>query len=176
MESPRSEMMLIDGIWRNASDGGTVDVENPANRAVVATVPKATADDLAEALAAAERVRGSWSETNSWQRSAILRRAANNIRERLDEIALLLTEEQGKTLPEARGEVNSAAEQFDWYADEARRIYGRTVDGHSPDMRITVRREPIGPVAAFAAWNFPSSPSSGYQYSNAASANIGWYR
>ena len=73
-------MMLIDGIWRNASDGGTVDVENPANRAVVATVPKATADDLAEALAAAERVRGSWSETNSWQRSAILRRVSRGPR------------------------------------------------------------------------------------------------
>lgn len=155
MESPRSEMMLIDGIWRNASDGGTVDVENPANRAVVATVPKATADDLAEALAAAERVRGSWSETNSWQRSAILRRAANNIRERLDEIALLLTEEQGKTLPEARGEVNSAAEQFDWYADEARRIYGRTVEGPLGSVRAEVRHEAIGPVAAFTPWNFP---------------------
>ena len=127
MHTQRTEAMLIDGVWCAASDGAVVEVENPSNRTIVATVPKATASDLATALAAAERVRGEWRDTGAWQRSEVLRRAASLIRERVDEIAGLLTEEQAKTLAEARGEVHSAAEQFDWYADEARRIYGRTL-------------------------------------------------
>lgn len=155
METQRTEAMLIDGVWRAASDGATVEVENPANRTIVATVPKATATDLADALDAAERAREGWAATNAWQRAEVLRRAAATIRERLDEIALLLTAEQGKTLPEARGEVQSAAEQFDWYADEARRVYGRTVEGPLSSVRTEVRQEPIGPVAAFTPWNFP---------------------
>ena len=78
------------------------------------------------------------------------------IREQVDRFAAVMTMEQGKPLAQARGEVLASADQFDWYADEARRIYGRTVDGHDASTRILVRREPVGPVAAFAAWNFPS--------------------
>ena len=151
----RNEAMLIDGTWRPASDGGTVEIENPANRTIIATVPKATHSDLQEALDAAERVRVSWSDTSAWERSTILRRAAEIIRERVDSIAQLLTIEQGKPLPQARGEVHSAADQFDWYADEARRIYGRTIEGPNQLVRTEVRQEAIGPVAAFTPWNFP---------------------
>lgn len=151
----RAELNLIDGRWREASGGHTVDVENPATRAVVATVPRASDDDLAEALAAADRARDSWAAVGSWQRADLLRRAASNIAARAEEIAVLLTEEQGKPLAQSRGEVATAVEQFEWYADEARRIYGRTVDATGPGLRIQVRKEPIGPVAAFTPWNFP---------------------
>lgn len=155
MQIHRTETMLIDGVWCAASDGEVVDVENPSNLTIVATVPKATAADLNAALEAANRVRDTWRDTNAWQRAEILRRAASLIRERADKIAFLLTEEQGKTLPEARGEVHAAAEQFEWYADEARRIYGRTIEGSVQSVRTEVRKEPIGPVAAFTPWNYP---------------------
>lgn len=155
MPAVRSELNLIDGDWAPASDGATLAVENPANLDVVADVPRATAADLDRALAAAERVREEWARTAAWERSKLLRTAARLITERLEDIAQLLTEEQGKPLTEARAEVRTAIEQFDWYADEARRIYGRTVDATATSLRVQVRKEPIGPVAAFTPWNFP---------------------
>ncbi len=151
----RSERILIDGDWALASDGRTIAVEDPSTLQIVATIPHVGPADLDRALAAAEREREAWARTTGWQRSALLRAAARGIENRLDDIAALLTEEQGKPLAEARAEVRSAVEQFEWYADEARRIYGRTVDATAPDLRIQVRREPIGPVAAFTPWNFP---------------------
>lgn len=155
MSAARTESLLIDGEWRAASDSATVEVENPADLSIVATIPHATEADLDAALDAAERMRDEWARTPAWTRSALLRRAARIIMERQDEIARLLTEEQGKPLGESRAEIASAAEQFEWYADEARRIYGRTVDGTSSGVRIEVRKEAIGPVAAFTPWNFP---------------------
>ncbi|MFD6816087.1 NAD-dependent succinate-semialdehyde dehydrogenase [Microbacterium sp. NPDC059771] len=155
MSTIRSESILIDGTWRAASDGGTLTVENPADLSIVATAPMVTADDLDAALAAADRTREAWADTPAWERSALLRTAARTIVDRVDDIAALLTAEQGKPLRESRAEVLSAAEQFEWYADEARRIYGRTVDGTSAAIRIEVRKEAIGPVAAFTPWNFP---------------------
>jgi succinate-semialdehyde dehydrogenase/glutarate-semialdehyde dehydrogenase len=93
---------------------------------------------------------------DAWTRSAALRRVAQVIRDRADTFADVLTEEQGKPLAEARAEVHAAADQFDWYADEARRIYGRVIDGHSREQRLLILRQPIGPVAAFSPWNFPA--------------------
>lgn len=148
--------MYIDGEWVSASDGKTLDIINPANEEAVDTVPMATAADLDRALTAAERAWKTWRETDAWSRSAALRRTADLLRERAGAIAEVLTQEQGKTLPEAKGETLAAADQFDWYADEARRIYGRTVDAHSHAHRILVLRQPIGPVAAFSPWNFPA--------------------
>ena len=109
-----------------------------------------------DALASAARGFAIWRAVGAWERSAVLRRMADIVRAEVDRYAAVMTAELSKPLAQSVAEVLSSADQFDWYADEARRIYGRTVDGHSPDMRITVRREPIGPVAAFAAWNFPS--------------------
>ncbi|HPO16619.1 MAG TPA: NAD-dependent succinate-semialdehyde dehydrogenase [Candidatus Hydrogenedentes bacterium] len=148
--------MYIDGVWTGASDGGTMDLINPATEEVVDRVPKATAADLDRALAAADRAWRTWREVDAWTRSAALRRVATLMRERCADIAAVMTEEQGKPLAEAKGETNAAADQFDWYADEARHIYGRTVDAHSRAHRILVWREPIGPVAAFSPWNFPA--------------------
>ncbi len=147
--------MYIDGRWADASDGATIDVLDPATEQVVGTAPAATADDIETALAAAERGWLEWREVDAWTRSAVLRRVGIKMLEHAEEIAQTLTEEQGKPLEEARGEVRAAAEQFDWYADEARRIYGRTIDSHSRASRLSVIKQPVGPVAAFTPWNFP---------------------
>jgi len=148
--------MYIDGRWVPAADGATLDVVDPATEEAVDSVPVATAAALDEALAAADRGWRTWRETDAWTRSAAVRRAGEWIRDHADGVAAVLTGEQGKPLAEARGEVLAAADQFDWYADEARRIYGRVVDGHSRDHRLLVLRQPVGPVAGFSPWNFPA--------------------
>jgi succinate-semialdehyde dehydrogenase/glutarate-semialdehyde dehydrogenase len=148
--------MFVDGVWTPASDGARMEIINPATEESIDSVPVATPADLDRALAAADRAWRSWCEVDAWSRSAALRRVAELLRARADGIAAVLTEEQGKPLAEAKGEVLAAADQFDWYADEARRIYGRVIDGHSSANRLLVLRQPVGPVAAFTPWNFPA--------------------
>lgn len=153
-------LMYIDGDWTPASDGAKMDIINPADEKKIDTIPVATKDDLDRALESADRAWRSWKEVDVWTRSAHIRRVSDIIKERKEEIAAVLTEEQGKPTAEAMGEIGAAAEQFDWYADESRRIYGRVIDGHSKEHRLLVIREPIGPVAAFSPWNFPALLSS----------------
>ena len=153
-------LMYIDGDWTPASDGAKIDIINPADGKKIDTIPVATKDDLDRALESADRAWRSWKEVDVWTRSRSIRRGSDIIKERKEEIAAVLTEEQGKPTAEAMGEIGAAAEQFDWYADEARRIYGRVIDGHSKEHRLLVIREPIGPVAAFSPWNFPALLSS----------------
>ena len=156
MSEPIPNRMYIDGAWCAASDGGLVDIVDPATETAVDAVPVATDADLDRALGAADRAWQHWREVDAWTRSAALRRIADIVRRRVERIAAVMTQEQGKPLAEARGEVNATADQFDWYADEARRIYGRLIDGHSREHRLMVLRQPIGPVAAFSPWNFPA--------------------
>lgn len=151
----RQEEMLIGGRWRSAADGAVVEVDDPATGRLVATVPRATEGDLDEAIAAAHDGFRAWRQADAWERSRRLRDAANRIRDDREAIAALLTEEQGKPLAQSLAEVDTCVDQFEWYADEARRVYGRIVPGMTPDVRIEVRREPVGPVAAFTPWNFP---------------------
>jgi len=148
--------LFIGGTWRDASDGATFDLVDPATEETVDQIASATAEDLDDALRAAEAGFGIWRQASAWDRSAVLRRAATLLGERLEVLAAILTAEQGKPLEEARAELRATADQLDWYADEARRIYGRIVDGHTRAVRISVLRQPIGPVAAFTAWNFPA--------------------
>ena len=148
--------MYINGEWVEASDGARIDIINPATEEKIDSIPVATAIDLDHALDGAEQAWRRWQKTDAWTRSAKIRTIANLIRERAKDIALVMTEEQGKPIAEATGEVNAAADQFDWFADEARRIYGRVIDGHSTDHRLLVMRQAIGPVAAFSPWNFPA--------------------
>jgi succinate-semialdehyde dehydrogenase / glutarate-semialdehyde dehydrogenase len=148
--------LLIDGSWRPSSNAGTFEVIDPATEEVFATAASASAGDIDEALASVQRGWSAWRNVDAWTRSAALRRVAEIIRDWSAQMALVLTSEQGKPLPEARSEILAAADQFDWYADEARRLYGRTVDGHNKQQRIIVRREPVGPVVAFSTWNFPA--------------------
>ncbi len=148
--------MYIDGEWTPASSGERMDVINPATEEIVDTVPVSGVEDLDRALGAADRGWRLWREKDAWTRSAILRDAARLLRERTESVAEILTEEQGKTIEESKGELSATADQFDWYADEARRIYGRVIEGHSREHRLLVMRQPIGPAAAFSPWNFPA--------------------
>ena len=149
------ELMFIDGRWAPASDGSTFPVVDPATEAEVAQVPSATDTDVDRAVAAAVEGFDAWRSTDAWSRSAALRRVGTWLRTHAAEIAAVMTEEQGKPLAQAAAEVGASADQFDWYADETRRIYGRVIEGHSTGNRLLVRRDPLGPVAAFAPGNFP---------------------
>jgi succinate-semialdehyde dehydrogenase / glutarate-semialdehyde dehydrogenase len=148
--------LLIDGRWRPISGTAAIDVIDPATEEVFASVASASAKDVDDALDSAQRGWLAWREVDAWSRCATLRRVAEVVRDWASQMAFVLTSEQGKPLAEARSEILAAADQFDWYADEARRLYGRTVDGHNNGQRILVRREPVGPVAAFTTWNFPA--------------------
>lgn len=149
------DRLYIAGEWRDASDGGELEVVDPATEEVIARVPVATETDIEAALASAAEGFVAWAALDAWTRSATLRRVAGLLRERVDWVAAVVTMEQGKPLSEARAEVFASADYFDWFADEARRNYGRIIDGHSRSNRLMVIHQPVGPVAAFTAWNFP---------------------
>lgn len=148
--------LCIDGRWRGAADGGVREVLDPASEEVIGWIPVATASDLDEALTAAQRAFVHWRQVSPWERSATLHRAAAGIRARSEAIARLMSTETGKPLAQARGELSDAADQFDWYAGETQRIYGHTFQARVPEVRMQVRMEPVGVVAAFSAWNFPA--------------------
>ncbi len=148
--------LFIDGQWQDAADGRTLPVFNPATDQEIGRVAHAGTPDLERALAAARKGFETWRDMPAIERSKIMRRAAVLLRERADLIAALLTQEQGKPLAEARGEVLAGAEIIDWFADESLRVYGRVVPSRgSLALRQMVLREPVGPVAAFTPWNFP---------------------
>ena len=147
--------LLIGSTWRDAQSGKSIDVVNPATGAVMAQVAHAGIVDLDLALAAAQRGFEAWSATPAYERAKIMRKAAGLLRERADSIARLLTQEQGKPLAEARGEVLAGADIIEWFADEGQRVYGRIVPSRRLDVQQMVLKEPIGPVAAFSPWNFP---------------------
>jgi succinate-semialdehyde dehydrogenase / glutarate-semialdehyde dehydrogenase len=149
--------LFIAGQWRGASDGATQAVTNPATGAVIAELPIATAADIAEAAGAAHRAWPLWRAMSAYDRAAILKRAAALIRERAEQIGRITTIEQGKVLAESTNEARSCADIFEWYAEEARRAYGRIVPSKHPGVRHMVLKEPIGPVAAFSPWNFPTT-------------------
>ncbi|MBL0934305.1 MAG: NAD-dependent succinate-semialdehyde dehydrogenase [Rhizobiaceae bacterium] len=139
-----------------AHERETMPIVNPATGEHLYTLPVATDADLDDVLEAAERGFRVWSAFSAYDRARVLHRAAGMIRDRVEEIARALTSEQGKAIAEARIEVSSAADTFEWYAEEGKRAYGRIVAARDPSMRWLVTREPVGPVAAFSPWNFPA--------------------
>jgi succinate-semialdehyde dehydrogenase / glutarate-semialdehyde dehydrogenase len=151
-ESPAP--LYINGRW--LATGATIPIENPATESTIGYASVAGKTEIDCAIESAGEAWRSWAATDAWTRSAILRRIGQLILERRDETAVIMTEEQGKPIAESRAEIQAAAEQFDWYADEARRIYGRLIPGHIARNRLSVLRQAIGPVAAFTAWNFPA--------------------
>lgn len=151
------QSLLIDGQWSAGNHPRRADVFNPASGEVIAQLSLASSTDLDRALAAAARGFEVWRKTSAYERSKVLRRAADLVRERADEIAALITLEQGKPLAEARMEAFGAGDHIDWYAEEGRRAYGRVIPPRASGVRQLVLREPIGPVAAFSPWNFPVS-------------------
>ncbi len=146
--------LFIGGSWKIGEGRDLFPVVDPASGETIGEVPMASKADLDEALEAAGKGFQLWRATPADQRGAVLKKAAALLRERLEPIARLLTLEQGKPLPEARAEVLSSAQLFDWCGEEAVRIYGRTLV-RPTGQRSLVARQPIGPVAAFSPWNFP---------------------
>jgi succinate-semialdehyde dehydrogenase / glutarate-semialdehyde dehydrogenase len=146
--------LFVGGSWRLGEGRDTFPVVDPSTGATIAEVPLASAADLDEALATSERAFAVWRATDVDARSAILRRAAGLMRDRAEVIASLLTREQGKPIAEARGEVASSAQLFEWCAEEGKRTYGRVLV-RPTGQRSLVIKQPVGPVAAFSPWNFP---------------------
>ncbi len=155
VSAPRP-LLLINGRWCEAVGDGATDIVDPATGERLASYVSPSAAQLDEVLAAAATAFPLWRATPAAQRGAVLHTAAALIRTRADHIARVLTTEQGKPLAEARAEVLATADMFAWCADEALRTYGRVVPARTSDVRHLVVKEPVGPVAAFAAWNFPA--------------------
>jgi succinate-semialdehyde dehydrogenase / glutarate-semialdehyde dehydrogenase len=151
--------LFIRGEWQQSHDRATLDVLNPANGERIGSVAGATFHDLERAVIAAQEGFAIWRKQSAYTRSGVMRRAATLLRERAEEIAVSMTLEQGKPLGESRGETLAAADIIEWFAEEARRTYGRTVPARSGSVTQLVVKEPIGPVAAFTPWNFPLNQS-----------------
>ncbi|MCE3245365.1 MAG: NAD-dependent succinate-semialdehyde dehydrogenase, partial [Arthrobacter sp.] len=147
--------LLIDGEWRDASDGGTFDVHDPATGEVLATLASATSEDAIAALDSADAAQASWARTAPRVRAEILRRAFDLVTARAEDFALLMTLEMGKPLPEARGEVTYGAEFLRWFSEETVRDYGRYLTTPEGKNKILVQHKPVGPCLLITPWNFP---------------------
>jgi succinate-semialdehyde dehydrogenase/glutarate-semialdehyde dehydrogenase len=147
--------LLIDGQWRAAASNRTIPVVNPANGEHIGTVAHADISDLDHALEAAQKGFKLWRKVSAFERSKVMRKAADLLRARADMVATLMTMEQGKPLVEAKIEVMAAADTIEWFAEEGRRAYGRVVPSRGEGIYQLVIKEPVGPVAAFTPWNFP---------------------
>jgi succinate-semialdehyde dehydrogenase/glutarate-semialdehyde dehydrogenase len=147
--------LFIDGAWSPAASGKTLAVLNPATGDPVGKVAHADKADLDRALAAADKGFQTWRKVSAFDRYKIMRKAAENMRARIDEIAPIMTQEQGKPVAEAKGEIGLAPDIIDWLAEEGRRTYGRTIPARADGVVQLVFKEPVGPVAAFTPWNFP---------------------
>jgi succinate-semialdehyde dehydrogenase / glutarate-semialdehyde dehydrogenase len=150
-------LLHIGGQWRAAAGGRTLDIINPATEEVLGRLAHASIADLDEALSAAAKGFAVWRQVSAYERSKIMRKAAELVRERSEAIARLLTQEQGKPLAEARLEVLGSADVIDWFAEEGRRAYGRVIPARAAGVYQLSVREPVGVVAGFTPWNFPVS-------------------
>ena len=146
---------FTDGKWHKSSNGETYEVINPANEEVLGQASKASPEDVNKALLSAQKGLEVWRKTPPWQRAYILRRIADKMREKQDILAKWMTLEVGKPFAEAKGEVNGAADIYEWNAEETKRIYGQTVESRFEDTRVHVYYQPVGVVAALVPWNFP---------------------
>jgi succinate-semialdehyde dehydrogenase / glutarate-semialdehyde dehydrogenase len=147
--------LFIDGKWRPAASGRTIPVLNPATEENVGTVAHADKSDLDEAVAAAEKGFKVWRAISSYERSKVMRKAADLMRERAETIATLMTMEQGKIFAEAKIETMASADIIEWFAEEGRRTYGRMIPARVPGVYQMAIKDPVGVVAAFTPWNFP---------------------
>ena len=151
------QQCYIDGSWCDADSGDTIEVSNPANGDVIGSVPRMAGDETSRAIAAAERALPAWRALTAKDRSNRLRAWFNLMMDNQEDLAVLMTAEQGKPLAESRGEIAYAASFIEWFAEEGKRIYGDTIPSPIPDRRITVIKQPIGVCAAITPWNFPAA-------------------
>lgn len=148
-------LMLIDGQWVDSSSRQYIEVINPATEEAFARVPRATEEEVARALGAAERAFPGWVRLSADQRGAYLWRTSNILEERKEKIGRLLTREQGKPLKEAVGEIEKAVEMLRYFAEEGKRAYGQIIPNQDPSFQSLVVRQPVGVVAAISPWNYP---------------------
>ena len=151
------ELCYIDGEWIGAGSNETIDVTNPATGEVLGTIPKMGAEETRRAIEAAQAASPAWRAKTAKERAAILRRWHDLMMENQDDLARLMTAEQGKPLAESIGEIAYAASFIEWFAEEGKRIYGDTIPTHAPGKRIVVTKEPIGVCVAITPWNFPAA-------------------
>jgi succinate-semialdehyde dehydrogenase/glutarate-semialdehyde dehydrogenase len=149
------EACYIDGRWTDGGDRAWIAVDNPATRDVIGMVPRLGRAETAEAIAAAARAFTTWRETTAKARAVVLRRWSDLMLAHQEDLARLMTIEQGKPLAESRGEVAYAAGFLEWFGEEARRVYGDVIPGHQPDKRLVVLKQPVGVVGCITPWNFP---------------------
>jgi succinate-semialdehyde dehydrogenase/glutarate-semialdehyde dehydrogenase len=139
----------------SAPSGAAINVDNPATGEIIGTVPKLGATETRQAIEAADRAMPAWRKKTAKERAAVMRRWYELMLQHQEDLARLMTIEQGKPLTESRGEVVYAAGFFEWFGEEAKRVYGDTIPGHQPDKRIVVIKQPIGVVGCITPWNFP---------------------
>ena len=151
------EQCLIDGRWLAADGGGALPVRNPATSEQLGTIPNMGAAETRRAIEAAARALPAWGARTAKDRAIVLRRWFDLITQHEQDLATLMTAEQGKPLAEAKGEIAYAASFIEWFAEEGKRLYGDLIPGHQPDKRIMVLRQPVGVVAAITPWNFPAA-------------------
>jgi succinate-semialdehyde dehydrogenase/glutarate-semialdehyde dehydrogenase len=151
------EQCLIDGRWLAADEGGALPVRNPATSEQLGTIPNMGAAETRRAIEAAARALPAWGARTAKDRAILLRRWFDLITQHEQDLAMLMTAEQGKPLAESKGEIAYAASFIEWFAEEGKRLYGDLIPGHQPDKRIMVLRQPVGVVAAITPWNFPAA-------------------
>src|SRR6476661_910192 len=149
------ESCFVDGAWVGARSGATIPVDDPATGTIIGTVPRLGGVETREAIDAAARAFPVWRQKTAKERAAVLRRWYELMVASQDDLARLMTTEQGKPLAEARAEVLYAAAFLEWFGEEAKRVYGDTIPGHQADKRIVVLKQPIGVAACITPWNFP---------------------
>ena len=151
------QQVFLAGVWADADDGGTVAVTNPANGQTLGSVPMCGAAETERAIAAADVAQRIWARVPAKERTAVLRKLNDLLLANADDLAQIMTAEQGKPLAEARGEIVYAASFIEWFADEARRSYGNTIPAPLGDRRILAIKQPVGTTAAITPWNFPTA-------------------
>jgi succinate-semialdehyde dehydrogenase/glutarate-semialdehyde dehydrogenase len=151
------QLCYLNGQWQAADSGSAIDVTNPASGEKLGAIPRMGTDETRRAIEAANTALPDWRARTAKERSAILRRWFELMMANQEDLAIIMTAEQGKPLAESKGEIAYAASFIEWFAEEGKRIYGDTIPGHSADKRIVVIKEPIGVCAAITPWNFPAA-------------------
>ena len=151
------QQCYINGSWQDADSGESIEVTNPATGEKLGTVPNMGAEETRRAIEAAEEALSGWRTTTAHDKSRVLLRWYELMMENKEDLSILMTAEQGKPIKESRGEIDYAADYIEWFAEEARRIYGDTIPAESNDKRVVVLKEPVGVTAAITPWNFPAA-------------------
>lgn len=151
------QQAFIDGVWLDADSKKVISVSNPATGETIGTVPRMGVDETRRAIEAANKALPAWSALTAKERGSKLRRWFELMMANQEDLAVLMTSEQGKPLAESRGEIAYAASFIEWFAEEGKRIYGDVIPGHQPDKRLLVLKQPIGVTAAITPWNFPAA-------------------